>query len=1366
MSTLAKLMVVLGLDAGGYSDGLTRAARDAEQASTRIGSVIDTGVALVGAGVSALTALGTASATAYTKYEQQLTEVFTLLPGITDQAMGAMSEDVKGFALDFGVLPEKEIPALYQALSSGVPADNVFSFLETSQKAAVAGNTELMTTVDGLTSVVNAYGAETISAAEASDKMFAAVVFGKTTFEELSSTLYNVNPIAASLGVNFGDVTSAIAAMTAQGIPTAQTTTMLRQMFVELGDSTSNVGKIFESVSGQSFKAFIASGGNVQDALKLLEVSAAKNNKGINELFSSVEAGSASLALTGKGTELFAGALEATANSAGATERAYTTMDATIAQSINKIKAAGSVFLITIGEKMAPAIAKILDVLVRLAQSDAAIKFIGALGDAMARGVDLIVAFGTAAANLAKMALGWGNNIGTSFADGIISAAQDVVSALQYMGSVIASWLMPGSPPKIVPQLDQWGADAATVYAKSWLKGDYSAFKEIGGLIEDALKGMVNTGAMSEGDLITTMLGSSASIARGVTELKTLGQVTDATFNQIVQSAGPAGAQVQNAVRAFFALRSATQALDTAQDRLTETTQRYSGILKPLNADMQKLQDREQQIRDMQRIADLNKQITSGALKGVDAELAENEIAQIKLRQRIDGIERERDTAVDAAKAKVNAAQATVNAAQDAYNQQQNVLDIQSDHNKLIGDQIKLLQQATKATKELTKKEEETPFEKQQKALEARQQQVQDLGRLHFLQKQLNSGELGAYETVIAQNEIEQIKLRLQEQGVDISNDDLAAAQDAFELEQKRLKELEKIQKVRGGAGGGGGIGAGGGMPALGDVQGPLDAINQTVDAVNGKIQTVKDTVIGLTDSVTQGAATASNALYTIFAPAIDSVLLLFTTLQAGAMAVWAIILGVINTYGTQIASSAQLTFGSLLTMISTIFSTVLTIVTTIVGTVVKFLQDNQKAIADIIGPIIVFVVQGIGKIADFITTNIKPILAGLTAVLLYIVVPAFIAWATAAYVTAAANIAALAPILLPLAAIGIAVALLYAAWESNFWGIRDILTDVWNNYLYPTFIVVRDWLATYLPIAVQALATFWNTILKPALVNVWTFITTSVIPLFKTMVAVHIASFKIAVQQLANFWTNILKPALLGVYNFITSSVVPLFKAVTNVYIAAFKLAVRLLSAAWTNVLLPALKDVWTFINTYITPIFTFLYQKVINEGLKPALQSVAFFILGTLIPQFMAVKANISGHLGPALETAQSALGGVKDAFGYIDSAIKSTISWIQAVADKLNSISVPSWLQGHSPPPMAHWFDYISDAMSGATSEADAFNAALGNDIGMPSGVTGSALSTAGNDRPNMTINIDRPADDPRTSRDELRMQAALWNMNVVG
>lgn len=328
------------------------------QAASKLGQVAS--AAVVGAG-TALAAFSAKSVQSFATFESGMAEIFSLLPGITDQAMSQMTADVQQFARENGKLTTEVVPALYQALSAGVPKDNVFAFLETANDAAVGGVTTMETAVDGLTSVVNSYGADVISVGEASDLMFRAVVDGKTTFEELSKSLYNVIPTAASLGLGFENVTAALAAMTAAGTPTSVATTQIRQLLVELSKEGTKAAEVFEQMAGTSFRQFIADGGDLNQALELMQTHAQQSGVGLNDLFSSVEAGNAALALSGTNAARFAEELERMGAASGSTAAAADTMSQTLQYTFNNARAAVEQLQLVLGEKLAPAIVPALE---------------------------------------------------------------------------------------------------------------------------------------------------------------------------------------------------------------------------------------------------------------------------------------------------------------------------------------------------------------------------------------------------------------------------------------------------------------------------------------------------------------------------------------------------------------------------------------------------------------------------------------------------------------------------------------------------------------------------------------------------------------------------------------------------------------------------------------------------------------------------------------------------------------------------------------------------------------------------------------------------------------------------------------------
>lgn len=181
-----------------------------------------------------------------------------------------------------------------------------------------------------------------------------------------------------------------------------------------------------------------------------------------------------------------------------------------------------------------------------------------------------------------------------------------------------------------------------------------------------------------------------------------------------------------------------------------------------------------------------------------------------------------------------------------------------------------------------------------------------------------------------------------------------------------------------------------------------------------------------------------------------------------------------------------------------------------------------------------------------FVSANIQPILVGLGAALLTVVVPAFIAWAAAAATAAATTIAALAPVLLPIAAIGVAAGLLYAAWQTNFGGIRDTLTAVWGVVL-PVLTSLQTWLATTIPPVISALAQLWSGTLLPAITSVWEFVQNSVFPLLGALANVWIALVKIELSALAGIWQNVLMPALSAVWSYFNDNIIPVLSSVAS---------------------------------------------------------------------------------------------------------------------------------------------------------------------------------------------------------------------------
>ena len=191
--------------------------------------------------------------------------------------------------------------------------------------------------------------------------MFTGVRLGKTDFEQLSRTLFNVVPTAESLDITFAEVTASLAAMTAQGRPTSVATTQLNQLFVNMSKSGTELSKRLDELTGKSLSELTAEGRTASSVLVELRESA-ESDQEFRDLFGSVEAMNAALALTSEvGAAKFNQAFEAMNESAGAAAAAFAVVDDAASRDLKGSLNALNIVLLETGNHILPTVAKVLD---------------------------------------------------------------------------------------------------------------------------------------------------------------------------------------------------------------------------------------------------------------------------------------------------------------------------------------------------------------------------------------------------------------------------------------------------------------------------------------------------------------------------------------------------------------------------------------------------------------------------------------------------------------------------------------------------------------------------------------------------------------------------------------------------------------------------------------------------------------------------------------------------------------------------------------------------------------------------------------------------------------------------------------------
>lgn len=246
--------------------------------------------------------------------------------------------------------------ATYQAISASVDTAYAVKFVDEANKLAVGGFTQQATAADVLTTAINAYGLAVSEATQVSDMLITTQNLGKTTVDELAQNMGRVIPLAAAYNVEMDNLSTGYAILTKNGIATAESTTYLKSMLNELGDTGSAVAGVLQEQTGQSFAQLTESGYSLGDVLTVIGDSVNGDTTAFNNLWGSQEAGIGALALFNAGAAEFNSTLGKMQDSAGATEKAYMTMTNTTEHAQKRMQNAFGNLGITIGSKLNPVI--------------------------------------------------------------------------------------------------------------------------------------------------------------------------------------------------------------------------------------------------------------------------------------------------------------------------------------------------------------------------------------------------------------------------------------------------------------------------------------------------------------------------------------------------------------------------------------------------------------------------------------------------------------------------------------------------------------------------------------------------------------------------------------------------------------------------------------------------------------------------------------------------------------------------------------------------------------------------------------------------------------------------------------------------
>ena len=256
-------------------------------------------------------------------FDKSMTKIKSLV-GVASAEVDKMGEAAKKMASETGVSANDAAEALFFVTSAGLRGSEAMDVLNASLKASAVGLGETKVVADLATSAMNAYGSQVLSATDATDVMVSAVREGKLEAYELASSMGRVLPIASNMGVTFGEVGAAFAALSRTGTNAAEAATQVRGIFASLLKPTTDAENALNEMglSSAELRRSLKEDGLLA-TLEVLKANFEGNDTAAQRVFGNVRALSGVMDLLGANVETTRQIFDNMTKTQGATAKAF-----------------------------------------------------------------------------------------------------------------------------------------------------------------------------------------------------------------------------------------------------------------------------------------------------------------------------------------------------------------------------------------------------------------------------------------------------------------------------------------------------------------------------------------------------------------------------------------------------------------------------------------------------------------------------------------------------------------------------------------------------------------------------------------------------------------------------------------------------------------------------------------------------------------------------------------------------------------------------------------------------------------------------------------------------------------------------------
>lgn len=216
-----------------------------------------------------------------TKFNTELEYADKKIQSISNKSSIEIESNIGKLSLETGTDPIELRNGLYEIISAVGDVDEAYDLLETSNKLAITGFTDIGNAVDGLTTVLNAYQMQLSEADKVANIFIKTQKLGKITVDEFARDLAQSIPYATQLGISIEEIGSAMALLTSRGVKPAQAETQLASFLRNILDDNNELAKELNKSLGSNVKQYIQNGGSLIQVIEEISNLEKKLNKAV-----------------------------------------------------------------------------------------------------------------------------------------------------------------------------------------------------------------------------------------------------------------------------------------------------------------------------------------------------------------------------------------------------------------------------------------------------------------------------------------------------------------------------------------------------------------------------------------------------------------------------------------------------------------------------------------------------------------------------------------------------------------------------------------------------------------------------------------------------------------------------------------------------------------------------------------------------------------------------------------------------------------------------------------------------------------------------------------------------------------------------